>query len=205
MIGSLRGQLLDRSSDGGVLIEVAGTGLGYRALMGQAAALQIGEVGDEVFVWVHHHIREDAQSLYGFTDRSERITFEALLGAHGVGPALALAILSVHGPDQLAQIVADEDVDGLCLVPGVGKKTAARLLIELKSRLDTLPVEASLGESTAPAVRGSGKLGDVHAALEGLGYRGEEITAVLRTDAVRDAPDTESALRAALRGLVAKR
>ncbi len=100
MIGSLRGTLLDRSLDGEVLVEVAGRRLPGHASRPTTAAA-VGEVGDEVFLWIHHHVREDAQTLYGFATRDERVCFEALLGAHGVGPALALAILSVHGPDAL--------------------------------------------------------------------------------------------------------
>ena len=96
----------------------------------------LGLLGDDVFVHVHHHVREDAQTLYGFATRDERVCFEALIGAHGVGPSLALAILSVHSPMQLRAALASDDVAALCLVPGVGKKTAARLLVELKSRLD---------------------------------------------------------------------
>jgi Holliday junction DNA helicase RuvA len=197
VIGSLRGRLVDRGTTGEVLIEVAGTGIGYRAQLGPAAAFELGDVGDEVFVWVHHHIRDDTQSLYGFVDRAQRDTFETLLGAHGVGPALALAILSVHAPAALARIVADDDTAGLCLVPGVGKKTAARLLIELKSRL--LPG----GEAAGVTSEGgdTGMLTDVHAALEGLGYRGEEISGALATETVRDAPDVAEALRRALREL----
>lgn len=202
MIGSLRGTLLDRDAAGALTIEVTGTGLGYRVVMGPAAAATVGEVGGEVFVWVHHHIREDSQSLYAFGTLTERATFEALLGAHGVGPALALAILSVHEPDELARIVADEDVAALCLVPGVGKKTAARLLIELKSRLD--PVSSGVPTSGG-STSGTGLLDDVQAGLEALGYRTEEITSVLRSPAVRDAGDAEAALRGALRELGASR
>ena len=118
--------------------------------------MALGDVGDEAFVWVHHHVREDAEVLYGFATRDERVTFEALLGAHGVGPALALAILSVHAPPALVRILADDDVGALCLVPGVGKKTAARLLVELKSRLDvpdgeSVPVTVGAGAAAAGA------------------------------------------------------
>src|SRR5690606_25894488 len=130
MIGSLRGTLLDRTTTGEVLVEVGG--VGYRVQLAPVSSIAIGELGAEVFVHVHHHVREDAQTLYGFRSRDERVAFEALLGAHGVGPALALAILSVHGPDALRQVVADGDLDALCLVPGVGKKTGQRLLMELK-------------------------------------------------------------------------
>ncbi len=143
MIGSLRGTLGDRSGTGEVLIEVGG--VGYRVTVTPTTVVELGEPGTDVFVHVHHHIREDAQTLYGFLTREERDGFEALLGAHGVGPALALAILSVHGPDALALVVAEDDVDALCLVPGVGKKTAARLLIELKSRLSVPMLDRGLG------------------------------------------------------------
>ena len=120
MIGSLRGTLLDRSLDGEVLVEVAG--VGYRVTVAPDGLARVGEIGDEVFLWVHHHVREDAQTLYGFATREERVCFEALLGAHGVGPALALAILSVHGPGALREVIANQDVAALCLVPGRGQE-----------------------------------------------------------------------------------
>lgn len=176
MIGSLRGTLLERSVDGEILVEVGG--IGYRVVVAPATAVSLGDVGSEVFVHVHHHIREDAQTLYGFAERDERVCFEALLGAHGVGPALALAILSVHQPAALAQIVADDDVAALCLVPGIGKKTAARLLVELKSRLELPDLE---GAEAAPAPGGDhgSARADVRAALVELGYGPDEIRAVL--------------------------
>lgn len=197
MIGSVRGTLVDREANGGVLVEVAGTGLGYRVTMGPAESIAIGAIGDEVSIWVHHHIREDTQCLYGFAGRAERDTFEALLGAHGVGPALALAILSVHQPEALARVVGDEDIAALCLVPGVGKKTAARLLIELKSRI----VPSSGGGAAGGGTSATGMLADVQAALEGLGFRPEEINDVLALADVRDASDASGAVRVALRHL----
>ena len=134
MIGSLRGTLLERNQLNEVLVEVVG--VGYRVTVSPATVVELGEPDDEVFLYIHHHRREDAETLYGFPTRDERVCFEALLGAHGVGPALALAILSVHAPGALRQVLAEDDLSALCLVPGVGKKTAARLLVELKSRLD---------------------------------------------------------------------
>lgn len=195
MIGSLRGQLLDRGASE-VLVEVAG--VGYRVVTAPTTTIGLGELGDEVFVWVHHHVREDAETLYGFASRDERKTFEALLGAHGVGPALALAILSVHAPVELSRILLEDDVAALCLVPGVGKKTAARLLIELKSRLDIpesslQPVTTGGNGSSAPVdtVRA-----DVRSALAGLGYSADEIRAAT-TDLPADG-DAAELLRAAL-------
>ena len=211
MIGSLRGRLLDRGTSD-VLVEVAG--VGYRVTIAPTTAVALGELGDEVFVWIHHHIREDAETLYGFSSRDERVTFEALIGAHGVGPALALAILSVHAPVALTRILLEDDVAALCLVPGVGKKTAARLLVELKSRLDipdadlAAAVSAGRGNGAGGAV-GVGGLGpasaraDVRTALAGLGYTGDEIR-----EATLDLPDDGDAaelLRAALSRLATGR
>ena len=197
-IGSLRGTLAERSPTGEVLVEVGG--VGYRIQAGPLTAARLGDVGAEVFVWTHHHVREDAESLFGFASRDERTCFEALIGAHGVGPALALAILSVHQPDALRRVLADDDVAALCLVPGVGKKTAARLLVELKSRLDlpegeTVAVVAN-GNGASPA---SAARSDVREALVSLGYGAEEIG-----DALRELPDGDDSvvlLKEALRQL----
>jgi Holliday junction DNA helicase RuvA len=209
VIGSLRGELLDRGTNE-VLVEVSG--LGYRVIIAPTTAVALGELGDEVFVWVHHHVREDAETLYGFASREERATFEALIGAHGVGPALALAILSVHAPRALTRILLEDDVSALCLVPGVGKKTAARLLVELKSRLDIPDVDLAPsiagrnGNGGAGAAAGLGPVSaraDVRTALAGLGYSADEIR-----DATLDLPDdgdSADLLRAALSRLAGGR
>lgn len=203
MIGSLRGRLLHRGA-GQVVVEVAG--IGYVVVVSPTTAVALGDVGDEVFVWVHHHLREDAETLYGFGTRDEKVTFEALLGAHGVGPAMALAILSVHNPPALVRILADDDVAALCLVPGVGKKTAARLLVELKSRLDVpdsgaVPSVAGAG-GVAPAGERTATT-DVREALAGLGYSPDEIRAA--TAELVDDGDASAMLRRALQRLAAPR
>lgn len=202
MIGSLRGHLLDRS-DGEVLIEV--NGVGYRVTVTPSTAAELGLLGDEVFVHIHHHVREDAQTLYGFATRDERVVFEALIGAHGVGPSLALAILSVHTPAQLRAALASDDIAALCLVPGVGKKTAARLLVELKSRLDLGDVVdlAALGEpggnGSTPA---SSAMADARDALANLGYGPDEIREVLADLPVEG--DAGELVRAALQRLAVR-
>jgi Holliday junction DNA helicase RuvA len=209
VIGSLRGTLLELHLHE-VLVEVGG--LGYRVTVAPSTVVRLGETGAEVFLYVHHHLREDAQTLYGFLTRDERECFEALLGAHGVGPALALAILSVHEPDALRRVLLDEDVAALCLVPGVGKKTAQRLLVELASRLgEPAPVAGGpVGRgSAAPSSGGVGVDGaradavavraDVREALAGLGYETEEILAVLRD--LPEAGDPAALLRDALQRL----
>ena len=197
MIGALRGSVLDRT-DTEVTIEVSG--IGYRVLMTPRDVVVTGEPGSEVFVWIHHHRREDAELLYGFGSRDERDVFETLIGSHGVGPALGLAILSVHTPRALRLALATDDLGALCLVPGVGRKTAARLLMELKSRLevgdvDLTRVPASADGAPAPV----SAHGDVREALTGLGYGGDEIAAVLRT--LPTEGDTGDLLRRALQTL----
>ncbi len=200
MIGSVRGSLLERFSSGEVLGEVSG--IGYRVIVSPSTAASLGEVGAEVFLHTHHHKREDAESLYGFPTSEQRLVFEALLSAHGVGPSLALGILSVHPPASLLRILANDDIDALCLVPGVGKKTAARLLIELKSKLDIPGLGIDTG---APFVDGettsSSSVADVRTALTELGYAPDEIAEA--TKELPQSDDTAELLRLALQRLAA--
>jgi Holliday junction DNA helicase RuvA len=204
MIGSLRGVLLDRGvrrdSSGEVLVEVAG--VGYRVVVAPGALAVLGELGAPVFVHVHTHVREDAIVLYGFPTRAERQCFEVLIGAHGVGPAVALAMLSVHSPVALRRIVDAEDVDALALVPGIGPKTARRLVIELKSRLE-LDDDVDLAVVGRDQDPGAAARQEVRAALAGLGYAADEI----RRSLAALPPDgtVESLLRLALRDLAAAR
>ncbi len=197
MIGSLRGTLLDRPSTGEVIVEVHG--VGYRASVPANVLAGLGAPGSEVFLHVHTHVREDAIVLYGFAHADERRCFEALLGAHGVGPSLALAILSALSPAALSTAVLEDDVETLCLVPGVGKKTAARLLLELKARLDLPTLD---GGSSVPSTHGSAK-GEARAALAELGYGPDEIAGAL--DGVEADVPVEDMVRAALRELVRNR
>jgi Holliday junction DNA helicase RuvA len=194
MIGSLRGSVLERLDDGRVLVEVSG--VGYLVTVTPRTLAEL-EPTSPVFLYVHHHIREDAQTLFGFLRRDERAAFDVLIATHGIGPALAVAILGTHSPTALVDIVAGSDLGALTLVPGVGKKTAERLLVELRNRLN-LPM---LDPLTAGA--GSTTIGNVREALSGLGYASEEIR-----DAMRELSDTATAeelLRDALRLLGARR
>ena len=198
MIGSLRGTLIDRPGLGEVLVDVHG--VGYRASVPTSVFASVGPVGSETFLHVHTHVREDAIVLYGFLHADERRCFEALLGAHGVGPSLALAILSSLSPATLSTAVLEDDVDTLCLVPGVGKKTAARLLLELKARLQ-LP---SFGGGTPVSVgEDRSARGEVRAALIELGYGPDEIRGAM--EQVADEGPVEELLRSALRELARAR
>jgi Holliday junction DNA helicase RuvA len=198
MIGSLRGLLIDRPGPGEVLLEVGG--VGYRASVPTSTFGALGPLGSEVFLHVHTHVREDAIVLFGFAHADERRCFEALLGAHGVGPSLALGILSSLSPATLSTAVIEDDVDTLCLVPGVGKKTAVRLLLELKERLD-LPTLGGDPPVTAGEERSARS--EARAALAELGYGPDEIRQAL--EVVDDGDPVEVMIRTALRELVRAR
>ena len=215
MIGLLRGSAVLRTGESEVIVDVGG--VGYRVTVTPATAValcsapSVTNAGHEVTVFVHTHVREDAIVLYGFAHDDERRCFEVLLGSHGVGPALALAIVAVLSPAALSTAVLEDDVETLCTVPGVGRKTAARLLIELKSRLD-LPDFS--GMPVVGAANGAdGGLGDglratrtsraeARAALSELGYGPDEIRGAL--DGLRDDVGVEEMLRLALRELASR-
>ncbi len=195
MIGSLRGSVLERTTDSTVLLEV--NGVGYLVTVSHRTLAEL-EPSSNTFLYVHHHIREDGQTLFGFASREERGTFQVLIGVHGIGPALAMAILATHPPLALVDIVASNDTAALSLVPGVGKKTAERLIVELRDRL-SIPVLESAG-----ATGGQGSaVADVREALTGLGYGTDEVREVLR-DLSSDS-DSASLLREALKSLGARR
>lgn len=209
MIGSLRGVLLDRvlradHPSGEVLVEVAG--VGYRVHGPATSLARMGELGSPVFVHVHTHVREDAIVLYGFPGREERRCFESLIAAHGVGPAVALALLSVHTPAALRRAVASGDAGAFTLVPGIGAKTASRLLIELKSRLDfdlELETTASAGAGAGAGAPAGSPRAEVRAALAGLGYGSDEVREVIGR--LPEQGSTEALLRTALRELAGAR
>ena len=200
MIGRLRGMLVHRSPRGEVTIDVGG--VGYRISVSPATAVALGGIGDEDVVHTHLHVREDALTLFGFATADARDCFEPLLGAHGVGPGLALAILSTHGPGELRQVVFEGDLGALTLVPGVGRKTAARLLLELKSRLD---VPDGVGDGSEGAAGGTGgsTRAEVRAALAALGYQPEEVRRAMGE--LPSDGDVHTLVRTALQALGASR
>ena len=195
MIGSLRGVVLERFAPSTVLVEVGG--VGYLCAVTAQTFAEL-EPTVNTFLHVHHHIREDAQTLYGFVSRVERDTFNILIATHGIGPAMAMAILGTYSPTALIGVIASNDTAALTVVPGVGKKTAERLMVELKSRLsiDDIP-STSGGDSVQSAAA------DVREALTALGYGVEEIRDTMRQ--ISSSEGTESMLRDALSLLGARR
>ena len=206
MIVSLRGEVLERHTDldkasAEIVVEVSG--VGYRLVVTPRTLASLPAAG-EAKLHVHHHFWEADQKLYGFESKDERIAFEGLLTAHKVGPALALAIIATHGPEQLARILDNDDLDALCEVPGVGKKTAQRLLVELKSTL-VLPVldgPSGPGAPSGPVV--VGPEADVREALRELGYGPDEIKVAMASLPISvegESVDSGALLKIALRSL----
>ena len=197
MIGQLRGRLAEKRPNQ-VLVDVGGVGYLVQVPLSTYAAL--GELHTEVTLLIHTHVREDALALYGFVSAREKHFFELLLSASGVGPALALKILSGMTVEELVPAIRSADLGRLTKIPGVGRKTAERIVVELKDKLDAVAVEAEKPMPASPV----GIEADVVSALVNLGYDGRAAEAAV-AEAKREAgtSDFEKLLRAALQSLSA--
>ena len=164
MIAHLRGKLLSKHPNQAI---VETSGVGYDVTISVPTFSDLPAVGSEVALHIHTHVREDALSLYGFLSQREKHLFELLLGASGVGPSLALKILSGMNVEELVPAIRSGDLARLTKIPGVGRKTAERMVVELKDKLETVAVEAA--EKPAPASP-AGVEADVKSALINLGY-----------------------------------
>ena len=180
MIASVNGRVAAVSPDGAV-VEVGGIGLAVQCTPGTIARLQVGESARLATSLV---VREDSLTLYGFADDDERQLFELLQTANGVGPRLAQAVLAIHPPREVRRAVSMADVKALTQVPGIGKKGAERLILELRDRLGTTSVDTQLDGSAAPAglpaVTPVAPWRDqLAAALVGLGWSSKEADAAI--------------------------
>lgn len=186
MIGRLRGTLVS-ARESGIIIEVGG--VGYEVAMTTRDLARLPGIGEDIVVHTHTHVREDELSLYGFGVESDRDLFRILLGASGVGPKVAMAMLASITAEEIIRAITGEDPDALTVAPGVGKRGAQKMVIELGPKL--------AGRETG--VIGSTSLGGVRQALEGLGYSTAEINAVVVD---LDPDDTiEAQVKAALQRL----
>jgi Holliday junction DNA helicase RuvA len=162
MIGLLRGRLLEKRPNQ-VILDVGG--VGYLVAVPLSTFATLGELHAEVTLLIHTHVREDALSLYGFLSQREKHLFELLLGASGVGPTLALKILSGMNVEDLVPAIRTGDLARLTKIPGVGRKTAERMVVELKDKLEAVVIETE-----KPAASPAGVESDVKSALINLGY-----------------------------------
>lgn len=183
MIARLRGVLLDKRP-GQVVVDVAG--VGYELVVPLSTYAALGEAGAQVTLHTYTHVREDALALFGFATRIEKLLFERLIAVGGVGPKTAVALLSGLGAESLVAAVRARDVRRLATVPGIGRKTAERIVLELADRIDTFARDADL-----PA-QGPGRMrDDLVSALGNLGYNAraaEEAAAAVMRDAPSEAP-----------------
>ena len=190
MIGRLQGTLWEKTPEY-VIVDVAG--VGYQVYLPLSSFYDVGELGDEVALRIYTHVRDDTLQLYGFKNLTEQRLFEQLISVAGIGPKLAVTILSGMEVEVLTTAIAEEDTGRLSTIPGVGKKTAERMALELKDKVETL----------APALSTVGPRGvrqDVLSALENLGYRRRDAERAL--DKVAEPADEfEDLLRQTLRVL----
>ena len=167
MIAFLRGRLEDKSP-GSIDVDVAG--VGYRLAMSNNSLTVMPSLGEPVFIYTYLHVREDALQLFGFASAPERELFEKLIGVSGIGPKVALAVLSAFDVDSLKHAIINEDVALITSIPGIGKKGAQRLILELKEKL-TLPETGLMG---AVAKEDRSAYDEARGALLSLGYSSQE-------------------------------
>ena len=192
MIGSLRGRLAYKQAP---LIVVECAGVGYEVETPMSTFLDLPELGSELFLHTHLLVREDAQILYGFASDEERTLFRTLLKVNRVGAKMALGVLSAMSAADFRRCVEFEDAATLSKIPGVGKKTAERLIIEMRDRIDAV--------SAPPAGKGSVTVetsarGEAHDALVALGYKASEVNKLIGSIDTADL-STEDIIRQALR------
>jgi holliday junction DNA helicase RuvA len=203
VIAFVSGRVAALAPDGAV-VEVGGVGLTVQCTPGTLAALRIGE---QAHLPTSLVVREESLTLYGFADEDERVVFELLQTASGVGPRLAQAMLAVHDPDTLRRAVASEDLATLVQVPGIGRKGAQRIVLELKDRLGAVRGSTTTVRRSGPVH--AGWRDQLHGALLGLGWSGREadegVAAAApyaeEATAAGDAPDVGALLKVALRSL----
>ncbi|HUY06009.1 MAG TPA: Holliday junction branch migration protein RuvA [Acidimicrobiales bacterium] len=203
MIGLIEGNLVDRElhKDGTAKVLVDVNGVGYELVINARHFQALAPIGTLVSMRVHTHVREGSITLYGFESRDERSLFDLLLGAHGVGPSMALAVLGSMSTSELLAAIHSGDVKLLTTVPGVGSKTAQRLILELAQRLETFIPESS--DHREVALGHSEVRSEVSEALNALGYGTLEIREVLRE--LPDMACVDDLLRAALFQLAPQR
>ncbi|MDD9179501.1 MULTISPECIES: Holliday junction branch migration protein RuvA [Aliivibrio] len=207
MIGRLRGNLLEKQPPE-LLIEVSG--IGYEVQMPMSCFYELPEIGTEAIIYIHYVVREDAQLLYGFNTKKERALFREVIKANGVGPKLGLAILSGMTASQFVQSVEREDISTLVKLPGVGKKTAERLVVEMKDRLKGWGAGDLFNPATdaAPMDDGSNLISspqsaqdEAVSALISLGYKPVQASKIVSQIAKPDMT-SEALIRESLKSMI---
>lgn len=189
MIGSLKGEIILKTDK--FLILGTDSGVGYKVNVSPENFLISKKEGDSIFLWIHTHVREDAMELFGFLDYKELVLFEMLISVSGIGPRSALIILSVATVDTLARAISTGDISYLTKISGIGKKTAEKIILELRDKLDVTDEGGSLKDEL-----------DALEALKSLGYSQGEAREALKK--VPANVDTNTKVREALKILGGK-
>ena len=204
MIGQIRGILIEKKPPE-ILVDVGG--ITYEIQVPMRTLYQLPDVGQEVVLHTHFVVRDDAQLLYGFCHTKDKTLFRSLIRVNGVGPRMALVILSGMEPDEFVRVVRNNDVTAMVNMPGIGKKTAERLIVEMRDRLSEW--QASEGADSAPETQDSASTvkvfsKDAEAALIGLGYKPQQaaraIAQVLKDNL--EITDSEELIRLSLKSIV---
>ena len=200
MIGRLSGVLIEKLAPN-LLIDVNGVGFEVQAPL--SSFLDIGQVGTKVTLFTHLGVREDAQLLYGFSDKMQRTMFRTLIKVSGIGPKLALGILSSMDADTFACSIRNHEVSALTKLPGVGKKTAERLIVEMQDRLKEWQTQAPLW-AAVDKTEADGRnhlLAEAESALVSLGYKPQEASKML-SKMPAEINSSEEMIRRALKGMM---
>ena len=199
MIGRLQGTVLHKQAPD-LLLDVQG--VGYEVLVSLSTFFAVPAVGESVVLHTHFVVREDAQLLFGFSELAERALFRHLIKVNGVGPKMALAILSGMSASEFAQSVLNNDVATLVKLPGVGKKTAERLVIEMRDRVGD--IDATNATGVAVSAKPPGIAEEAESALIALGYKPQGATKMVSRAISDDISSPEQLIRAALKSMVSK-
>lgn len=201
MIRFLRGKYLYYAS-GAMVIETAG-GIGFRVNVSDTSSLLTAREGDEVCIYTYLQVKEDGMALYGFADAEALTLFEQLITVKGVGPKAGLAIMSLGTANQIKAVISSGDAASVAMAPGVGKKTAERVILELKDKVSALPLEGEdISGGLAPAAApGSGERGEAVIALTTLGYSKKEAEAAVAS-VIEDGLSAEEYVRKSLKFLL---
>ena len=197
MIGYLKGNVLS-CAEGTVLLEV--NGVGYELACSGAAFAKLATDGKgEVYTWLQ--VRDDGVSLFGFVSPEEKNMFLKLISVSGVGPRMGIAVLSGMNLSELAVAIASSDVKGLCAVKGLGKKTAERIVLELREKVESAPVPPAKGGAAPAPAAAAGEEEDADDGLMSLGYTRAESTRAVRAAAERGAKGVEEIILSALKNM----
>ena len=197
MIGYLKGNVLS-CAEGTVLLEV--NGVGYELACSGAAFAKLATDGKgEVYTWLQ--VRDDGVSLFGFVSPEEKNMFLKLISVSGVGPRMGIAVLSGMNLSELAVAIASSDVKGLCAVKGLGKKTAERIVLELREKVESAPVPPAKGGAAPAPAAAAGEAADAGVGLMSLGYTRAESTRAVRAAAERGAKGVEEIILSALKNM----